>query len=173
VGWAESCTVQWRQRYKLLRNVGNNYKGIISHPTAIFHEEYRLIMYSLQRMLTKWVSDTAAWHSLWWQTKKTLSRCRIICRGHLERGSPPDCKRIACYEVLDKALDMDRALGTIYITENRYRIWHLDSVERLKFRGTDGSCQKTGEVWVKFSGNIESQMGHLCHQTTREFCFFF
>lgn len=129
-------------------------------------------MYSLQGMITKCVSDTTSWRSLWWQTKKTLSRWRISCRRHLGRGSPTDCKRITCYEMLYKALDMDRALQTTYTTENRYRIWHLDSEEPLKVRGTDGGCQKNGEVWVRFTGNIESQMGHVCHQTTRGFYFF-
>jgi len=74
--------------------------------------------------------------------------------------------------MLDKALDMDRALGTTYTTENTYRIWHLDSEERLKVRDTDGSCQKTGEVQVRFSGNTESHMGSVCHQTIRGFYFF-
>jgi hypothetical protein len=129
-------------------------------------------MYNLQWVVTKWVSDTTAWRSLWWQTKKTLSRCWISCRGHLGRGRPPDGTRITCYEMLDKVLDMDRALGITYTTANRYRIWRFDSEERLKVRGTGGSCQKSWEVWVRFSGNIESQMGNVYHQTTRGFYFF-
>jgi hypothetical protein len=122
-------------------------------------------------MLTKWVSDNGMTQPLVADEKDALQMPNKSSRTS-EKGKPPVCKRITCYEMLDKALDMDRALGTTYTTENRYRIWHLDSEERLKVRGTDGSCQKTGEVWVRLSRNTESQRGHVCHQTTRGFYFF-